>query len=251
MWMTSSPSRDIRIAGRSARSRLHTSFLADVQARSFDLAIQLHGSGQITNPLIALFGAKRPARFFVRRHWCPNPNPFCVYLMELFPARVEKKLLRVEEQLRAVGAKQAIAITEGHPSLAPTNINPLLSKWLTGVYHARVLNLYQRHGDRVKICTAADFSGTRWTTNALMLTMPQGPCYLLPAGTVMRLFKRYNGKQAVAVRKAPTNLDIAASRTGGTLFLHIANMEYSRSVAAQFLVDGMRIEGGRIARSCT
>jgi hypothetical protein len=79
-----------------------------------------------------------------------------------------------------------------------------------------------------------------------MLTMPEGPCYLLPAGAFMRLFKRYNSTHAVTVRKAPAKLDIAASRTGETFFLHVANMEYSRSVSAQFSVDEMRVAGGRI-----
>ena len=69
----------------------------------------------------------------------------------------------------------------------PHNANPILTEWLTGVYHARVMNLYQRHGARVKIATAADFNGTRWTTNALIHQMPGGVSYLLPAGAVARL----------------------------------------------------------------
>ena len=36
----------------------------------------------------------------------------------------------------------------------------------------------------------------------------------MPSGTVMRLFKRVNGKQAVRVAAAPGDLDIAASRAG-------------------------------------
>jgi len=55
------------------------------------------------------------------------------------------------------------------------------------------MNLYQRHGARVKIAHDADFNGTRWTTNALIHQMPAGMSYLLPAGAVARLFKRHNG----------------------------------------------------------
>ena len=167
-------------------------------------------------------------------------------LMELIQPRVEKKLVELEEVLARRGAKHPIAITEGHLSLAPHNANPILAEWLTGVYHARVLNLYQRHGARVKISTAADFNGTRWTTNALIHQVPGGVSYLLPAGAVMRLFKRHNGAQGVAVQSAPTSLDVAASRTGNKVFLHVANMNYSGATEASFGVEGFKVTGGRV-----
>ena len=108
------------------------------------------------------------------------------------------------------------------------------------------MNTYQRHGDRVRIATAADFNGTRWTTMALRLEMPRGASYLMPAGAVMRLFKRHNGRDAVAVTAAPPDLDIAASRTGDRLFLHVANLAYARPTAATLAVDGRRITAGRV-----
>lgn len=37
-----------------------------------------------------------------------------------------------------------------------------------------------------------------------MMQVPGGASWLLPAGAVMRLFKRHNGKQGVAVKSAPT-----------------------------------------------
>ena len=123
---------------------------------------------------------------------------------------------------------------------------PFINEWLTGVYHARALNLYQRHGGRIKICTAADFNGSRWTTNALMLQVPTGASYLLPSGAVMRLFKRYNGKQGIAVKAAPSNLDIAASRDGNKIFLHVGNMNYSRSIETSFAIAGMAITGAKV-----
>ena len=167
-------------------------------------------------------------------------------LMEMVHERIEKKLLELEEPLAKRNSKLPLAITEGHLSLAPHNSCPLLTEWLTGVYHARAMNLYQRHGDRVKITTTADFNGTRWTTNAVIHQVPGGVSYLLPAGAVARLFQRHNGREGVAVKSAPADLDVSASRTGDKVFLHVANMNYSRSVAASFAVNGMTVTGGRV-----
>ena len=159
---------------------------------------------------------------------------------------IEARLVELERVLTGKGAATGIAVTEGHLSLAPHNANPILMEWLTGVYHARVMNIYQRHGARVKVATAADFNGTRWTVVAVRLQVPRGVSYLTPAGSVMRLFKRHNGREAVAVPAAPPELDIAASRTGDRVFLHVANLRYDRSVEAAFAVDGRSIVGGRV-----
>jgi len=167
-------------------------------------------------------------------------------LMELPALRVEKKLLELEDSLTRAKSKHPIAITEGHLSLAPQNSCPILTEWLTGVYHACVLNLYQRHGDRVKIATAADFNGTRWTSNALIHQVPAGISYLLPAGAVMRLFKVHNGTQSVTVKSCPANLDVAASRRGDKLYLHVANRNYSGAIETTFVALGHKIESGRV-----
>jgi hypothetical protein len=108
------------------------------------------------------------------------------------------------------------------------------------------LNIYQRHGDRVKIATAADFNGTRWTSNALIHQVPAGVSYLLPAGAVMRLFKVHNGTHGIAVKSCPANLDVAASRSGDKLFLHVANRNYSGAIETTFAAVGRKIESGRV-----
>ena len=83
--------------------------------------------------------------------------------------RLEVRLNEMEAAIAAQSSTAGIAITEGHLSLAPQNANPILYEWLSAVYHAKSLNLYQRHGAHVKIATAADFNGTRWTNVAVML----------------------------------------------------------------------------------
>src|SRR5581483_3990676 len=139
----------------------------------------------------------------------------------------ERRVREIEQ-----AAKLPIAITEGHLSLAPSNSNPILYEWLSAVYHARTMNMYQRHGDRIRIATAADFNGSRWTNVAVMVPTPRGRSFLMPAGSIARLFKRYNGTHAVAVKSAPDGLDIAASRSGNRLYLHVANVNYGRAVEA-------------------
>jgi alpha-L-arabinofuranosidase len=165
-------------------------------------------------------------------------------LMDMVP-RVEKKLQSIEQSLDAKGSKHPIAITEGHLSLTPRNLNPILTEWLTGVYHARVMNVYQRHGARVKIATLADFNGVRWTSNALITQVPTGVSYLLPAGTVARLFRRHSGPQAVAVRSTAPALDVTASRAGNKVFLHVANTDFSRATSARLAVTGLAVSAAR------
>jgi alpha-L-arabinofuranosidase len=98
----------------------------------------------------------------------------------------------------------------------------------------------------VKIATVADFQGNRWTVNAVTLPTPRGISYLMPVGSIARLFKGYTGKQGIAVKSAPSSLDIAASRTGTKLFLHVANMSYGDSISGAFIVDGMNAVSGRV-----
>ena len=198
--------------------------------------VALHMMGQSpTRPNAALSGWK----------YQQAPEQAWEELLEL-SNRVESRISEFEQIVSAASHTMGIAVTEGHLSLRPYNANPILYEWITGIYHARSMNIYQRHGARVKIATAADFNGTRWTVNAVMMPVPGGQSYLMPVGSVMRLFKRHNGNQGVAVKSAPSDLDIAASRSGDRVFLHVANLSYNRASEVSLSVDGMTITGGRV-----
>lgn len=48
-------------------------FLHDMQAARYDAVVQLHGRGDVTNLLVASFGARATAGFVGKGAWCPDP----------------------------------------------------------------------------------------------------------------------------------------------------------------------------------
>jgi ADP-heptose:LPS heptosyltransferase len=54
-------------------------FLHQVQSRRFDLVLQMHGCGTITNPLAVLCGGRRTAGFYVPGQYCPDQRNFLPY----------------------------------------------------------------------------------------------------------------------------------------------------------------------------
>jgi ADP-heptose:LPS heptosyltransferase len=71
-------------------------FLARAQEARFDLAVQLHGSGSVTNPLTVLLGARRNAGFYQPGRFCPDEDLFVPYPNEGHEIR---RLLRLPERL--------------------------------------------------------------------------------------------------------------------------------------------------------
>jgi ADP-heptose:LPS heptosyltransferase len=68
-------------------------FLSEVHARHFDLALQMHGSGEVTNAIVELLGAKEAAGFYSPGHYIPASGMFFPY---------SNSLHEVERQLRLV-----------------------------------------------------------------------------------------------------------------------------------------------------
>jgi ADP-heptose:LPS heptosyltransferase len=59
--------------------RQFSSFLRWMQAMEIDLALQMQGSGQISNPIVSLWDAKRTAGFYLPGNYCPDQDSFLEY----------------------------------------------------------------------------------------------------------------------------------------------------------------------------
>jgi alpha-L-arabinofuranosidase len=154
----------------------------------------------------------------------------------------ERKLLEVRQQVESY--KKPLALTECHYTPQGRNRCEVLSSWAAGVSYARFLNLHERHGDVLKIANLGDFCGTRWQTNAVMLPTPSGRAFAMPVAKVMALYGKHSGQRFLRVTDAPPDLDITASRTGDTVFLHVINTNRTQSRAAKLAVAGMSVGQG-------
>lgn len=158
----------------------------------------------------------------------------------------EAKIKGMREQVEGTGIP--LALTECHFSLRGPNRCEVLSSWAAGVAMARLLNVHTRHGDVLKIATAADFCGTRWQVNAILLPMAKdrGRAFMQPVARVMSLYRGHVGTQAVRVAKCPEGLDVTASRNENRFFLHVVNTDRDRSVDVRLRVEGMTASGGKV-----
>lgn len=143
------------------------------------------------------------------------------------------------------GRRIPLAMTECHFAIPGRNRCDVLSTWAAGVSYGRILNNHQRHGDVLRIATAADFCGTRWQVNAVMIPTPHGKSYLMPVARVMKLYRHHIGKQAIAVESCPADLDVVASRTDNTLFLHVVNTRQTESVALDLILGDAKIASAK------
>jgi len=157
----------------------------------------------------------------------------------------EKKIAEMRSGVSRSGLP--LALTECHFGLPGRNRNEVLSTWAAGVAYGAVMNVHERNGDVLRISTLADFCGTRWNNNAVMIPVPEGRPYLMPVALMMGLYRRHVGSHGVRVVGGPEGLDVAASRKEDRLFLHVANTERRRPIEASFAVPGLRIKAGRVS----
>jgi alpha-L-arabinofuranosidase len=188
------------------------------------------GSREAGSPLNGLAYREDPARTWE-------------HLMEAYRGP-QAKIERMREQVAGTG--MPLAITECHFALPGRNRNELLSSWAAGVANARVLNVHERNGDAIQIATLADFCGTRWNVNAVMIPVPGGHAYMMPVARVMALYSAHSGQQAVRVAGAPPGLDVTASRTGDRIYVHAVNTQRTRAVEAQLCVEARSVARGAV-----
>lgn len=149
---------------------------------------------------------------------------------------------------RVAGLNIPLAITEAHFFLPGRNRCEALSTWAAGVSNARMLNVHERNGDLIKIATLADFCGTRWQNNAIIIPTPigSGKSFMMPVAMVMSLFRKHKGQKALKVSSFPSNLDVTASITESRIFLHVVNTNRTQSISSRLKVEGKKIASGRV-----
>lgn len=153
---------------------------------------------------------------------------------------------KIRETRESLGGHQKpLAMTECHFAIPGRDRCDVMSTWATGVAYGRILNNHQRHGDVLKIATAADFCGTRWQVNAVMIPVPHGRSYLMPVARVMKLYRHHIGTHALDVNCSPANLDVVASREGDKVFLHVVNTNRTRNVTANLQLGEGKIDTAR------
>jgi hypothetical protein len=158
----------------------------------------------------------------------------------------DSKIRTVRESLGT--HKMPLAMTECHFVIPGRDRGDVMATWAAGVSYARILNTHERHGDVLKIATAADFCGTRWQNNAVIIPTPKNSsrAYLQPVARVMRLYRHHTGTHAVRVSGAPDALDVVASRTADAVMLHVVNTDGRRSIRARIRIDGGVVRSGKV-----
>jgi len=161
----------------------------------------------------------------------------------------ENKINGIREEVGTTG--MPLALTECHYSIPGRNRCEVLSSWAAGVSYARMMNLHERNGDLLKIATLADFCGTRWQVNAIMIPVPTGKAFMMPVAKIMALYRKHTGKEYLDVSGRTDNIDITASRTGNTVFLHVVNTSRVRTENVTLAVDKMKIRSAKGFELCT
>jgi hypothetical protein len=177
-----------------------------------------------------------------------DPARTWAHLMKAYEAH-EQKIKNACEQVKGLGIP--LALTECHFALPGRNRCEVLSSWAAGVSYARFMNVHLRYGELLKIGTLADFCGTRWQVNAVMIPVPSGKAFLMPVAKVMKFYREHMGSNFLQIKHVPDGLDVAASRRDSTIILHVINTKRLRSITVDLGVEGHKIQSGKVYEMAT
>lgn len=69
-------------------------FVNRERKEAYDLVLQMHGKGTISNPLVCMLGASNCAGYFEPKNFCPDPRTFMAYPEGIPEVRRHLKLMR-------------------------------------------------------------------------------------------------------------------------------------------------------------
>ena len=172
-----------------------------------------------------------------------DPENTWKHLMNAYVS-LEKKIGEMRASVEPYGKR--LAMTEGHFALRGRNRCEVLSSWGAGVAYARCLLTIERASDIIDIATMADFFGTRWQVNTMMIQSPQfwGKPYLQPVGHVMQLFSHHTGKYALDLSFVDfEGLDMTSfiSEDGKKIYLHAVNTKADKDIELDLDILGKEI----------
>jgi ADP-heptose:LPS heptosyltransferase len=147
-------------------------FLAAAQAQQFDLALQMHGSGTLTNPLVTTLGARRTGGFHQPGAYRPDPQLFipwpehgheierCLALTDALG--VPRQGLQMEFPVRAADRRRLKALWPQHATGRYVVVHPgsqLPSRRWPVERFARVADALARAGHTVVVTGTAGEAG--------------------------------------------------------------------------------------------
>ena len=91
----------------------------------------------------------------------------------------------------------------------------------------------------------ADFCGTRWQVNAVMIPVPSSEAFMMPVAKIMHLYRHHTGKSFINVEGMPGELDVTASRTDNKIFLHVVNTNRIKAINSFFKIDNSAFSSGK------
>ncbi len=197
------------------------------------------------------FGSGLPDSPLCGTKYRDNYENTWVHLMNAYKSMEERFAV-----MRADCGNKRLAMTEGHFAVNGRNRNEVLSSWGAGVAYARCHNVLMRNSDVLDIATLADFFGTSWQVNALMIPNnipqraplpgmhPKTP-YLQPVGSVMSLFGHHQGKYDLDISYNGA-IDAVASKTANTVYIHAANTDMNSAQTLKIDLGGIKIKQARM-----